>query len=201
VTITLVPLDRAFLDEPPEWAFRRVRQSAWVLFALGVFAFLVVGANRPANPYLVPPGGRVSAVSLRGFGATYVTVGPGTGLHAPARPQCMLLASTTVQQERGLMNQTSLHGFSGMVFRFDRPTTVSFYMKDTLIPLSIAWFAADGGFLSSTTMEPCPPKTVVCPTYGPGQSYGLAIEVPKGGLGALGIGPGSSVQLSGPCAA
>lgn len=98
------------------------------------------------------------------------------------------------------MNQTSLHGFAGMVFEFDRPTNVAFYMKDTVIPLSIAWFAADGGFLSSANMDPCPASRLSCPTYRPGEPYGTAIEVPKGNLGGLGIGPGSLVQLSGPCA-
>ena len=193
--------DRERLNDPPAWAIRRLRQIIWTLGALGVFAFLIVGANRPANPYLVPPGGHISAKTLAGFQTTYITVLPAPGHRAPASPRCALLAKTTAQQERGLMNQTSLHGFVGMVFEFDHPTEVSFYMKDTLIPLSIAWFAADGSFLSSANMSPCPVGTVNCPTYGPGTRYGMAIEVPKGSLSGLGIGPGSSVQLGGPCAA
>jgi uncharacterized protein len=112
----------------------------------------------------------------------------------------MLLATTTAQQERGLMNQTSLHGFAGMVFQFDHPVEVAFYMQDTLMRLSIAWFRADGTFLSSTSMEPCPRAQTVCPTYSAGAPYQLAIEAPKGSLTSLGIGSGSSVQLGGPCA-
>jgi uncharacterized membrane protein (UPF0127 family) len=193
-------LDRERLNNPPAWVIKRLRQGIWVLAGLGVFAFLIVGANRPANPYLVPAGGRISTKAFTGFEATYVTVTAAPGQRSPSRPECMLLASTAAQQERGLMNQTSLHGFSGMVFNFARPTDVSFYMKDTLIPLSIAWFAADGSYLSSTDMKPCPARTIICPTYSPHARYGMAIEVPEGNLGGLGIGPGSSAQLSGPCA-
>jgi uncharacterized membrane protein (UPF0127 family) len=195
-----VNLDRELLNNPPAWAIRRLRQGVWVLAALGVFGFLIVGASRPANPYLVPPGGRISTKALAGFETTYVRIIAAPRLHASAQPRCMLLATTTAQQERGLMNQTSLHGFAGMLFEFDRPTDVAFYMKDTLIPLSIAWFSADGSYLFSADMSPCPAKAKVCPTYGPGTRYGMAIEVPKGALTGLGIGPGSSVQTAGPCA-
>jgi uncharacterized membrane protein (UPF0127 family) len=192
-------LQRQWFDDPPAWVVHRLTQTAWTLAAVGVFAFLIVGANRPANPYLVPTSGRVTDSHFSGFGATFVTVSAGVGLHASHRPLCMLLASTTQQQELGLMNQTSLHGWPGMVFRFSAPTQVHFYMKDTLIPLSIAWFAADGGYVSSTNMQPCPATTTACPTFAAGAPYQTAIEVEKGGLSSLGIGPGSSIQLGGPC--
>jgi uncharacterized membrane protein (UPF0127 family) len=192
-------LDRNWWDDPPAFFVRRLSQTAWSVVALGIFAFLIVGANRPANPYLVPASGRVTDSHFSGFGATFVTVSAGPGLHAPHRPLCMLLASSTHQQEVGLMNQTSLHGWPGMVFRFTAPTQVRFYMKDTLIPLSIAWFAADGRYVSSTNMEPCPVSTANCPTFAATAPYQTAIEVPKGGLSSLGIGPGSSLQLGGPC--
>ncbi|HEX6395596.1 MAG TPA: DUF192 domain-containing protein [Acidimicrobiales bacterium] len=192
-------LDRQWFESPPAWVVRRLTQTAWVIAALGVFAFLIVGANRPANPYLVPVTGRVTDKHFSGFGATFVTITAGTGLRASHRPVCALLATTTAQQDRGLMNQTSLHGWPGMVFEFPAPTQVRFYMKDTLIPLSIAWFAADGGYVSSTNMNPCPATVTPCPTFGASATYQTAIEVPKGGLAALGIGPGSSIQLGGPC--
>jgi uncharacterized membrane protein (UPF0127 family) len=192
-------LDRRWLENPPAWVVRRLTQTAWVIAALGVFAFLIVGANRPANPYLVPVTGRVSDKHFSGFGATFVTISAGTRLHAPHRPLCTLLATTTAQQGRGLMNQTSLHGWPGMVFEFSAPTQVRFYMKDTLIPLSIAWFASDGSYVSSTNMDPCPAKVTPCPTFGAAAAYQTAIEVQKGGLAGLGIGPGSSIQLGGPC--
>jgi hypothetical protein len=96
------------------------------------------------------------------------------------------------------MGQTSMHGFAGMAFTFAAPSNELFYMKDTLIPLSIAWFDARGTFVASLDMRPCPPDAL-CPTYGAGRPYELALEVSTGRLGSLGIGPGSSVHLGGPC--
>ncbi len=57
---------------------------------------------------------------------------------------CMLLAATEAERERGLMGVTSLGGYDGMVFRYDEPTTGAYWMKDTVMPLSIAFFGGDG---------------------------------------------------------
>ncbi len=96
------------------------------------------------------------------------------------------------------MGQRSLHGFPGMAFTYTQPSTDLFYMKQTLIPLTIAWFDATGAFIASLDMAPCPAGSL-CPTYSAGRPFMLALEVPAGKLGALGIGPGSTVHLGGPC--
>jgi uncharacterized membrane protein (UPF0127 family) len=97
------------------------------------------------------------------------------------------------------MGRTDLDSYDGMIFAWSSLTLTPFFMKDTLIPLSIAWFGSSGNFIFSTTMTPCPPSTAQCTLYGPGVPYRYAIEVLKGGLGALGIVPGSSLQLSASC--
>jgi len=96
------------------------------------------------------------------------------------------------------MNRTNLAGYDGMLFQFSAPTTVDFYMKDTLIPLSIAWFDGSGHFVSATDMTPCPTQDN-CPLYGAASPYTDALEVPEGGLGRLGIGPGSVLTVGGSC--
>ena len=108
---------------------------------------------------------------------------------------CLLLADTPELRERGLMTVTdpALGGYDGMLFRFDGDTSVGFYMKDTLIPLSIAWFHADGRFVSATDMPPC--ETSECPTFAPGREYRYALEVPEGNLPGLSIGPGTRLIL------
>ena len=118
---------------------------------------------------------------------------------APDTSRCALLAQSALQQEQGLMNQSNLRGYDGMLFVFPADTTVSFYMKDTPLPLSIAWFDTAGRFVSSTDMEPCLDKPD-CPTYSAAAPYRYALEVPKGGLGALSIGDGSVISVGGPCA-
>ena len=190
---------RLLVENPPSELLKRIRQAAFGLVALGLLAFLIVGANRPANPYLLPANGQVKEASLRSFGATLFTVKAGPRLVAPAEPQCALLATTDQQRQKGLMAQRSLHGFAGMVFLYAKPSTDRFYMKDTSIPLSVAWFGSYGEFIAARDMTPCPATERACPTYGAGRPFLLALEVPEGRLHSLGIGAGSVLQLAGPC--
>jgi uncharacterized membrane protein (UPF0127 family) len=177
---------------------RRGRLVFWsgVLVVIAALtAFVLVGANRPADPKLLP-GGRTP---VSGFGdvAYRIRGGPG-GPGTDAAERCALLAETTEQHQRGLMGRTDLGGYDGMLFRFSSDTSGAFYMKDTLIPLSIAWFDAQGLFVSAADMEPCP-DDVGCPTYTAAAPYRYALEVPKGGLPALGIGPGAQLVVGSAC--
>ena len=177
---------------------RRGRVLFWggaVLVVVALTAFALLGANRPADPRLLPGG----PTPVSGFGEVGYRVrgGPG-GAASEAAKRCALLAETPEQHQRGLMGRTDLGGYDGMLFRFAADTSTQFYMKDTLIPLSIAWFDANGDFVSATDMEPCP-VDVGCPTYGAAAPYRYALEVPKGGLPGLGIGPGAQLVVDGAC--
>ena len=112
--------------------------------------------------------------------------------------RCALLAETAAQHGQGLMNRRDLAGYDGMLFVFEADTGAQFYMKDTLIPLSIAWFDAAGRFVSSTDMVPCLTSSD-CPLYPAAGPYRYALEVEKGGLGPLGIGPGTVLSIGGAC--
>ena len=109
---------------------------------------------------------------------------------------CLWMAETARQRQRGLMAVTDLGVAHGMAFVYDAPTSGQFWMRDTPLPLSIAFFAPDGRFVSAADMEPCltgPPED--CARYSPAGPYVTAIEVPQGGLADLGIRPGSRLQL------
>jgi uncharacterized membrane protein (UPF0127 family) len=106
------------------------------------------------------------------------------------------LAATEPERERGLMQVTGLGGADGMLFRFGTDQSTAFWMKDTVIPLSIAFFQKGGAFVSATDMEPCSPSAPGCRTYPADAPYSDAIEVPKGGLAALGIGPSSRLAVT-----
>ena len=109
---------------------------------------------------------------------------------------CLWLADDSDERGRGLMAVTDLGDADGMAFRFDEPRLGTFFMFQTPTPLSIAWFAPDGDFVGAADMEPCLDTPAgECPLYSPDEAYDLAIEVFQGGLGDLGIGPGSSVEL------
>jgi len=131
--------------------------------------------------------------SPQGFRAAVIQVIRADGSMAS---YCVWLATTEPERERGLMEVRQLGGADGMLFRFGADQSGSFWMKDTVLPLSIAFFRADGGFVSSTDMDPCPAGTVTCPTYVAGGDYADALEVPKGGLGALGIAEGSRLRVT-----
>jgi len=109
----------------------------------------------------------------------------------------MLLAATAAERERGLMEATSLGGYDGMVFRYDAPTTGTYWMKDTVMPLSIAFFGADGTLVATFDMPPCTADP--CPSYGPDASFQYAVEVPQGGLEEVGAVAGSKIELGLPC--
>ncbi len=95
------------------------------------------------------------------------------------------------------MGVTDLGGADGMVFRFASPVTTQFWMRDTVMPLSIAFYAPDGSFVSATDMEPCLTGPAdACARYAAAAPYVNAIEVPKGGLEALLMTPGSRLELS-----
>jgi uncharacterized membrane protein (UPF0127 family) len=111
---------------------------------------------------------------------------------------CGLLALTRAQQDKGLMNRTDLAGYDGMLFVFPTPTTTEFYMKDTLISLSIAWFDASGRFVSATDMTPCLTGDA-CPLYQAGAPYTVALEVAAGQLAHLGVAAGSMLSVGGSC--
>ena len=166
----------------------------WVLAALllvGGLVFVTNGANRPEDPVLQGAAGGRQAV--QGFGAIAFRLDK----MASAR-RCALLAETTPQRARGLMGRTDLAGYDGMLFVFDEDTESAFYMLNTPLPLSIAWFDSSGRFVSATDMEPCL-QGPDCPLYSAEGPYRFALEVPKGGLEALGIGPGSVIEIGGDC--
>jgi uncharacterized membrane protein (UPF0127 family) len=83
---------------------------------------------------------------------------------------------------RGLMGVTDLGDLDGMLFHWRHEADGGFWMKDTLIPLDIVWFLADGSFAGRASMVPCTDDP--CPTYSPegDPDYRYAIEARPGAL-------------------
>ncbi len=64
------------------------------------------------------------------------------------------VAATPEQRSTGLMHRTSMPQHEGMLFVFDTPTQQCFWMKNTLLPLSIAFVADDGTIVNIDEMKP-----------------------------------------------
>lgn len=64
------------------------------------------------------------------------------------------VALTPEQHQIGLMHRTSMGANEGMLFVFDRPGQQCFWMKNTLIPLQIAFLADDGTVVNLAEMKP-----------------------------------------------
>lgn len=107
---------------------------------------------------------------------------------------CALVAVSSEQRSHGLSGVASLNRQVGMLFIFPADTRTGFWMRDTSLPLSIAWFAADGTFVSAADMEPC--HTANCPTYTATAQYRYALEVAQGKLDDLGVDNGSRLELN-----
>ncbi len=205
--------DRSWLHAPPpDWAADRLpdledevarHRLYWIvglLLAAGVLVFLARGGSTPPDPVVDAASARslVPGFDQIGFRVRPAPTRPDAGTLAK-KERCALLAETQEQRVRGMTGLSDFRGYAGMVFRFPTDSVATFHMSKVKIPLAIAWFNADGHFVGSTTMTPCP-KGGGCRQYAAPQPYRLAIEVARGRLAALGIGPGSRLVLEGTCA-
>jgi uncharacterized membrane protein (UPF0127 family) len=134
----------------------------------------------PTGPSSSPP----TLEPSEPFGADRVTLTDGE----TSIPVAVHVADTPALRARGLMEQDSLAAGTGMVFVYAEDTTGSFWMRDTLIPLSIAFADASGRIVGMYDMDPC--EALPCPTYGPDEPYRTALEVPQGWFAANDIDAG-----------
>jgi len=122
---------------------------------------------------------------LDGFETSTITV--------DGRELIVAVAETPDQRSQGLMGVTDLGGLDGMLFVFQADSEGGFWMKNTLIPLDIVFFTADGGFVDALTMLPCVEDP--CPTYRPDGSYRYALEALAGDLAF--VTPTARLELNG----
>lgn len=104
------------------------------------------------------------------------------------------VADTPKLRRQGLQGWPTLPEDAGMVFVYEQETSGGFWMKDTLIELSIAFADADGRIHTILDMEPCAEEP--CPTYSPGEPYQYALEVNQGAFADLGVQPGWQLDVT-----
>jgi len=145
-------------------------------------------------------------IALVGTGLLLLVIScGGTGDSVPDRPSATVtfegtaaelrvsVAETPESRRRGLMGVDRLAEDSGMAFVFDEPVHTTFWMKDTLIPLSIAFVDAQGRIVTLRDMEPC--EAGPCPRYGATGPFVMAIEANRGWFAAHGVEVGDGAEL------
>jgi uncharacterized membrane protein (UPF0127 family) len=103
------------------------------------------------------------------------------------------IAETDDSRRRGLMGVRRLDPDDGMAFLFDDPVRTGFWMKNTLIPLSIAFWDANGRIVAIREMTPC--HEIPCPLYSPGVEYVGAVEANRRFFAAHDVRPGDRASL------
>ncbi len=106
-------------------------------------------------------------------------------------PMKVEVADTSESRQLGLMHRKSLDPDEGMLFVFEEEQKLSFWMKNTSIPLSIAYISKHGEIKEIHHMEPFSQKPV--PSR---YSVLYALEVNQGFFEEKGIGPGDRIQFS-----
>ena len=99
------------------------------------------------------------------------------------------VAATPQQRQRGLMGRTHLAADSGMLFVFDAPGRHCFWMRDTPLPLSIAFIDASGRIVDFADMQPRT-DTLHCPNT----AVRYALEVSQGSFLRQGLMSGVRIQ-------
>lgn len=107
------------------------------------------------------------------------------------QPLTVEIADDEAERACGLSHRDSLAADHGMLFVFHGPVNQAFWMKDTRLPLSIAFLDARGRILDLQDMVPDDGQRL----YAPGGAYHYALETNQGWFEAHGIRVGDRVLL------
>ena len=103
------------------------------------------------------------------------------------------LAVTAGEQAQGLMNRETMPQFAGMLFINERPRRVSFWMKNTLIPLDML-FIDESGVVRTLKNSATPLDTTPIPG---GDNIQYVLEINGGLANLLGLTAGAEVRYIG----
>ena len=99
------------------------------------------------------------------------------------------VASTPAQRQVGMMMRTQMAPHEGMLFVFEQPSQQCFWMRDTLLPLSIAFIADDGRIVNIAEMQPRSDDA-----HCSAQPVRFALEMNRGWFDKRAIKPGDRLR-------
>jgi len=133
----------------------------------------------------VAPAEAVAGQAQTGLRQVPLTIKSASGAHRFT----VDIAATPDEQERGLMFVKHLAGDRGMIFPYDPPQNVAFWMKNTLIPLDIIFIRADGTIARITNAKALDETPLPS-----GEPIASVLEIVGGRASELGIAPGDKVE-------
>ncbi|TVR49443.1 MAG: DUF192 domain-containing protein [Puniceicoccaceae bacterium] len=101
------------------------------------------------------------------------------------------VAVRPMELQRGLMYREELGEQEGMLFVFNRPQKMSFWMRDTSIPLDIGYFSADGVLREIYALRPYDET----PVESRSEAIQFALEMNRGWFRAHGVRTGARLNL------
>ncbi|HEY9053423.1 MAG TPA: DUF192 domain-containing protein [Rectinemataceae bacterium] len=133
--------------------------------------------------------------SCTGGGSSASPTGPNPSLptvrlSAKGKEVLAEVADTEIERTRGLMFRKSLDAGKGMLFVFESDQKLAFWMKNTSIPLSLAYLSSDGTILQILDLKPFSEEPR--PSE---RSARYALEVPQGWFSSVGLGPGDTFEI------
>ena len=117
---------------------------------------------------------------------TYIKTAPAALLCALL---CALAAPAPASEQSGPQRLAAIGNSEGMLFAFEQPSPQCFWMKNTLLPLSIAFLADDGTVVN---IEDMAPQTI--DSHCSAKPVRYALEMNKGWFAKRGIKAGTKIQ-------
>ena len=103
------------------------------------------------------------------------------------------IATTPEQQEMGLMHRTHMDDDKGMLFIYSKAADMSFWMKNTKIPLDILFFDEAGALVAQhRNVPPCTADP--CATYPSGKPARYVLELNGGQARAINLAEGAPLK-------
>ncbi len=99
------------------------------------------------------------------------------------------VAHTPLQRQAGLMFRQQMAAHEGMLFVFEAPSRQCFWMKNTPLPLSIAFISDDGSIVNIADMQPLSEAS-----HCSAQPVRFALEMNQGWFAKRGIKPGFKLK-------
>lgn len=153
-----------------------------------VLALMIASAcGGGAQPAPSPPGELSATGGAIPLPPMTITFNAGAGNEAQLLVET---ADTPEERQRGLMFRESLPEDSGMLFDFGQETRSAFWMKDTTLPLSIAFVSMGGAVVDIQDMAPFSEELHRSP-----QPYRYAVEANQGWFEAHGVVAGSAARI------